>query len=117
MNDRIDDFGDEVDGVEVEDTVTEPVVDPVPEPVPVEPAPEPMPVDPVPEPQPEPTPAPAPEVVDGLEEFSGEVLDKMAAHLRKRERLSISLDDAAWKILTDPATNAEYKKLKQLGKF
>lgn len=116
MNDRLDDFGDEVDGVEVEDTVTVPAVDPVPEPAPVEPAPvEPV-VDPVPEPQPEPQPEPAPvPVVD--EEFDGETLNRMAAHLRKREKLAISIDDAMWKILTDPVTKAEYKKLKDLGKF
>lgn len=116
-------MSDELNDAEVEDTVT------VPEPAPVEPAPvEPV-VDPVPEPQPEPQPEPpapapepqpapeAPKAVDGLEEFGGEVLDKMAAHLRKREKLAISLDDAAWQILTDPVTNAQYKKLKELGKF
>lgn len=84
-------MSDELNDAEVEDTVTvpepapvEPVVDPVPEPQP-EPQPEP------PAPAPEPQPAPeAPKAVDGLEEFGGEVLDKMAAHLRKREKLAIS---------------------------
>lgn len=101
-----DDFGEE-------DTTVEPeVVHPEPE---IEPAPQP---EPAPEPTPEPQPAPAPVPPQpSEEEFSGEVLDKMAAHLRKRERLSITLDEAMWKILTDPVTNAEYKKLKDLGKF
>lgn len=105
-----DESSDELlrDDLDQEDTAVEPA-DEV-----VHPEPEPM-----PEPMPEPTPEPAPQPVptSGLEEFNGDVLSKMAGHLRKRERLSITVDDAMWKILTDPATNAEYKKLKDLGKF
>lgn len=104
---RFDDFGDEIDGVEVEDTAVYPAVDSVPEPAPVEPAPVEPTVDPV----------PTPITNEECEEFNGETLNRMAAHLRKRERLTISLDDAMLRILTDPATNKEYKKLKDLGKF
>lgn len=121
-------------GDEMEDTVVhpEPAPEPQPEPIP-EPQPEPVPApepepapEPQPEPQPEPVPAPepvpvpAPEpvpvpVVNSMDEFSNDVLIKMAEHLRRRT--GISFDEALEKILTDPIVGAEYKHLKSLGKF
>lgn len=120
MNDRLDDFGDEVDGVEVEDTVVYPTVNPAPEPAPVEPVvdpvPEPAPVEPAPvEPVVDPVPEPQPVVSD--EEFDERTLEVMALHLRKREKFTISLEEAKEKILTDPQTKSQYKYLKELGKF
>lgn len=110
MNDDLK-FGDNED-----------VVDPVPEPAPVDPAPvEPV-VDPVPAPQPAPqpapvAPAPAPQD-DELVEFEGEVLNRMARHLRKVTGGVLTHEDAQFEILTNPETNAKYKYLRDvIGQF
>lgn len=51
------------------------------------------------------------------EEWSAETLRKMAEHLRKVERLKITIDQAKEKLLNDPTTIEKYKHLKNLGKF
>ena len=47
------------------------------------------------------------------ENWSNEVLNRMGNHLRKREKYSITVEQAVEKILTDSATHDEYKKLKK----
>ena len=60
---------------------------------------------------PEATRKPAPS--GNTENWSNEVLNRMGYHLRKREKYSITVEQAVEKILTDSATHDEYKKLKK----
>lgn len=49
--------------------------------------------------------------------FDTQTLNKMASHLRKRERLKITLAEAKDRIVNDPEVKAEYEQLKKSGKF
>ena len=75
--------------------------------------PEPEPVEEKPTPAPEPKPEP---VVEDSS-FDSQTLNKMASHLRKRERLKITLAEAKDRIVNDPEVRAEYEQLKKSGKF
>jgi hypothetical protein len=61
--------------------------------------------------EPEPVAEAAPS--GNTENWSNEVLNRMGYHLRKREKYSITVEQAVEKILTDSATHDEYKKLKK----
>lgn len=59
--------------------------------------------------------APAPN--GNPENWSNEVLAKMAYHLKKTKNHSITIEQATEQLLTDSTTRIEYKKLKEMGKF
>lgn len=60
---------------------------------------------------------PKPEPVVEDSSFDAQTLNKMASHLRKRERLKITLAEAKDRIVNDPEVKAEYEQLKKSGKF